>query len=259
MTSRKFLALFAFLFLLILGASCQKTYTVSPLSPGSSGSVPIPTATSTPVPFNICATLTPVPVTPSGIYWNTAEIVLGVVNYASSTSPIFAVELDLLINGNAETTTGVTVLAGGSPYASVPYSSTTSINGVNYAYYFYYQPVGPPDYGANWTLVTATSIGTASATLQMPGPVTPALDGSAVSWTNSGIWSLVQVLNSSGVTTFTTPACGTVGSPVNIPSSAYPASGSYTLEAVSGNLTTSITGGQGLLLVGDVVTENLTK
>src|SRR5579859_7843377 len=108
---RAFFLICTFALMLVFGASCQKTYSLGPTSPaGSSG-----TPTATP---NYCQTLTPVPgAQNTGIYWGQAFV--GFSN--NNGTPFYICALYLLVNGNPESTAGVTLI-GPSSASPIPYA-----------------------------------------------------------------------------------------------------------------------------------------
>jgi len=244
---RAFSCLFSLLAILAFSISCQKTYSVNPVSSSSGGSLGTPTSTP-----NYCQTLTPVPSVPSGIYWGQAF--LAISNSSSGTFEI--ADVYLLVNGNPEATASVSIIGPGST-SPLAYNGNQTLNGVLYA--VYQSTSIPYQAGTSWTMKTVTSIGTAYATMNTPGGGTAASDGSQVSWTYPGELNGVQVVNGTGTTTYTTNPCASVTSPAAIPASAYPASGTYAVSYYAADITTNIVGGAGIFFMEEADSTQITK
>jgi hypothetical protein len=198
-------------------------------------------------------TLTPGPVpSNTGIFWGLAVYAYGIQNDYGSSVPFSTGTLALLVNGNPEATDGVTLTAPG--YSSpLPYAGTTIINGTTYALYEISNDTLSVTFSAgnSVTLESVTSIGTASATVVLPGGASIASDGSQASWTNPGETSAI-VVSALGVgNTYQISNCSGVANPALIPSSAYPMTNNYGISANTANLTTSITGGTGIFIAGE--------
>lgn len=211
--------------------ACSKIYTFSPQTV-------VPT---NPNGANMCAenpTPTPGP-PPSGINWASATVQL-------QNSGGYSVSIPLVVNGAAITNAAVTFSGPGLTVA-IPYYGTMIFSGTTYADYSYANSGFNLTPGALYTLTTVTSAGTASASLAVP--TTPAVspDGSTVSWSGSNSFNEVGVEdNANSTTTFLTSQCISVNSPVDIPASAYPTTGTaYTVAILNYNFIQSITGGTG--------------
>ncbi len=113
--------------------------------------------------------------------------------------------------------------------------------------------------GGSYTLTSVTSVGTASASLSMPNYAVLASDGSSASWTGPAMFSVGVVVNNGGSTTYNSGFCWSAQSPLSVPSSAYPVSGTYVFGVERINYTTAITGGTGMFDVYNIVQNYVTK
>jgi hypothetical protein len=212
-------------------AACSKTYTLSPQT----------VASSNPNGANICAeypTSTPGP-PPSGINWASATVQL-------QSGGGYSVSIPLVLNGVAVTNAAVT-FSGPGLTVPVPYYGTMVFSGNTYADYSYGDPAFTLTPGALYTLTTVTTSGTASAVLAVPDTPAVSSDGSTASWSGSNSFNEVAVEDTTNANiTYITSQCISVNSPVNIPASAYPTTGTtYGVFFLNYNVTQSITGGTG--------------
>jgi len=229
------------------GTPCTATVTVTP--------------TST---FYLIPTYTPYPSPtagppPSGIYWDSSLVGHDVFSTVSSGTTIqFLAFVELAVNGNPESTCGVTLTCPGGP-VPLPYRGTITNNGNVYSDYrdnlsFSYVV------GGSYSLSTVTSIGTASATLLGPGGITDAADGSTSGWSSGGTYQHVIVFSPFSQYTFATPLRYGLVPPVNIPASAYGAGpGIYQLVTECYSDAPSITNGSGSYEVSDFYLLELSK
>jgi hypothetical protein len=200
-----------------------------------------PTVTSTPTSTPTCA-ITPVPYTgaaPTGIFWDFASV-SGNLNYGTSGASV-----QLSVNGYQETTAGVTLTGSDSTSAPMTYSGPITMGSSTYSNYltnaFTYTA------GVTYTLTTATSIGTASASLPAPGNFTFAPDGSYVSWTTDATYEPIYLRPPGGNPYWQPLTCNHQPSPASIPVTAYAfGPGNYELDANFSNATTVINNGTGL-------------
>ncbi len=238
---KKFFIVSALLSLLVMGFSCTKNYSVSPL--------PAPTATPAPNPLICTPTQTAGP-PPNGIYWYSAQIEgITVSNGVTVVNGIFAQVL-LTVNGTAETTDTVNVSGPAGLSATIPYTDNVVVNGNTYAQY---QALLSNTYqtGGSYSLTTVTSIGTASATLTAPGNITVAPDGSSASWSNGGMLNTVGIYSSAPATVYQTATCKSESSPFAFPLSNYSQSAFYTFTVDCQNMTNAISGGAGYFKLYD--------
>ncbi|HUO57147.1 MAG TPA: hypothetical protein VMV05_03125 [bacterium] len=240
------------------------------VSPGTPTSTPTNTPTSTPgsptatptSTFYSLPTLSPTP-TPTdgaapGVYWYYGNVVNFTYDGATTFYNGLTCQVVLTVNGAAESTCGVTV-SGPGVTMPVANSGTIGLYGVTYAIYSADLPVTYQP-GGSYSLLTATSAGTAAATLTGPGGITLASDGSQASWAHEGNGDHVLVQSPLYNTTFRTPIGYDMLSPVAIPPSAYQdGPGTYTLLATIMNRSYSITGGSGFFYVSDELDKDLAK
>ncbi len=178
-----------------------------------------PTDTMT-VTSTSTATVSPTPTVNVPIHWAACGI-----DQANGSR---TANLYLQVNGSPETTAGVTLIsAAAGVTVAVPYQSYYA--GYNASYYsvsgFNYQA------GATYVILTATSAGTASATLLAPGGgVTVSLDGSTASWNVEGNNDVVDVYPPGGGSFTYGPD---LVSPYSIPASAYSAPGTYQVDVIA--------------------------
>jgi hypothetical protein len=233
--SRSFyLPVFVLLLIMIFGffsMACSKIYTLSPQT----------VVSSNPNGANMCAenpTPTPGP-PPNGINWASATVQI-------QNSGGYNVSIPLVVNGIAITNAAVT-FSGPGLTVPIPYFGTMVFSGTTYADYSYGNGGFNLTPGAIYTLTAVTSAGTASASLAVPNTPTVSTDGSVVSWSGSNSFNEVGVEdNATSNTTFLTSQCISVNSPVDVPASAYPTTGTtYTVGVLNYNFTQSITGGTG--------------
>ncbi len=203
--------------------SCASGTPATPTPTGTATAVPSATPTTTPH-------MTPtISVPGSGIFWGPAEI---------GSFPGVTGWLSLAVNGSPESTAGVTLT---TPSGNVPFTYS-GVNGSMAAY----SPASSFTYipGGTYTMTTVTSIGTATASLVAPGPVSIAPDGSQASWTYEGNEDYVTVQELFSPYNFTLQTynlTSDVDSPYSIPASAYPASGNYSVFPVAQSSTYNVT------------------
>jgi len=210
---------------------------------GAPTAIPSATSTATAVYTSTPTTTphtTPILTPPSqGIFWNPCEIG-GVVSPSTDAAGYFV----LSVNGAAETTAGVTLTTpnGDIPFTCV-YPGTTAST--------YYPATGftiPYVAGGTYTMTTTTSIGVASATLTAPGDsVTLSADGFTASWGPvEGNEDYIEIRYQStrpSYYTFQSYLITTdLQSPYQIPTSAYPLAGNYSVQIVPQNTTYDIAG-----------------
>lgn len=222
--------------------ACQQTYSVAPLP------APAPTPT--------CVTLpqSPAP-NPNGISWGTGQGQIQVINTVGGSCTVW-LELLLAVNGAADSTAGVT-LAGSGFNIPLTYSGVTS----GYADYGATASCANLAPGGVVTLTSVTSIGTASASMTMPGPASLAADGSQISWSGSAAtlnWVGVRN-NNTNTLTYSSGFCQSPQPPFSIPVSAYPTSGNYFVGVDRLEWNTSINGATGYVYIQSITQEYVNK
>ena len=291
--------------LVLLPLACTQTYSVNPVSPSAGANAtntpggpgpsptftytpggPVPTATFTPVVPT--ATHTPNPTstftpsggtptyspTPSGTFtppmglWVVGAYVDALENLSISgisySVTLNGVTVDISVNHNAETTDGVTFITPLN--GSIPVTYTATANMGTYSYAEYTTAVSWV-YVVNdsYSLAVSSSLGTATASVNAPGDITIASNGSTASAVYPGTYQAAVVESAStGVTTYVSPTGTSVGSPYTYPSSAYPYSSPATYyTAYSAGVTDfSVTGpnvAAGSAWVGDQVVVDTTN
>lgn len=152
---------------------------------------------------------------------------------------------------------GATVILNGSMLSkpiTLPYVHDVVESGGSL--YALYQTTGfTYQVGASYSLTSITSAGTASQTLTAPGNDDVNPSGTIAIWTG-GNENTVQVFNSAPVSTYA--VTGTLVSPFSIPATAYPLSGTYDVQVISDNRTTSILNGSGQFDVRQVDNQSVT-
>jgi hypothetical protein len=157
-----------------------------------------------------------------------------------------------------DTTASVTLI---TPGGSVPatYTANTTYSGVSVAEYV--TATNSFTYTANssYSLYAVTSLGTATATVNAPGNITIATDGSTASAGYPGNYdsAVVEEISPAAVTTYQSATGTSVGSPFTYPASAYPApvgTGTYGVAYNAAVTDISVTGAAvGSAWVGDEV------
>ena len=156
---------------------------------------PAITPATTPTPTATLATATPTPTAgiPNGIFWDPGSV----YQHVLAPGEFASVSLSLAVNKRPETTAIVTLAGPGGASDTIPYSSTITLGGFSYAFYFSADLHVPYVAGAAYTLTSVTSIGTAAATFTAPGDITIAGDGSQVSWAYDGDSEQIAVVSPS--------------------------------------------------------------
>ena len=169
---------------------------------------------------------------------------------------------DLLVNGNADTADTLYVTDPAGTQHLLSYSSPATIDGITCSSYGASVSSALPTNGNYNLTVQTASAGTATASVPaISSTFNDASGGSSASWTGSGMFNYVLVLDSSNsVTTFVTSNCTSASSPVAIPSSAYPFTATtYDIATALVNYTRTINSGQGLFGYVDIFVTDVTK
>lgn len=172
----------------------------------------------------------------SQIFWFSARIArIDDLGELSNT-----VEVYLSVNGQAEASAQV-VLTGGNAPLTIPYHASLNIGGDDYARYyladgsFQYAP------GIDYTLSTATSAGTAWASVTAPGGIQNAPNGDNTRWGTEGTNDRVYIQTSNFAGTYDSiDAQDDLVSVFSIPSSAYPSGGNYFIRTTCRTIVTSV-------------------
>ncbi len=253
--SMKFERLFlSLLFMGTLGLGWM-TGCTKQLTPVVPAGLPTLQPTATPTETFTAPYQTPtVSVPPAGIY------------LVADTQNNFFTYVNLAVNGAPETTATVTLTTPSGPL-SLPYFSGNPPSAL--APYFTNAGANLPgsDYqaGGVYTLTVATSIGTVSASVTAPGgSVNFASDGSQVSWAVEGDedYATVTRVSPYGTTYQSFATVEDVTSPLSIPSSAYPTTGtSYYLTLFAQSTLYNIPGTQAgsRWTITQVTTDTLSK
>ncbi len=216
----------------------SSTQTRTPTITGTPTATPTitnsPTITPSPCPWTpsvpYTPTLSPTPFAlPSGIYvqGSFGHFVGSILGISFNVNAAF---VDLAVNQSPVSDAGITLSwTGGS--APLTYSGSVTNNGYTLASYS--GGIGMTA-GQSYSLKIVTTAGTVTGSGVYPGNLNVAPDGSSFSWTGGGNYNEIIVSDSNSYTTFLDgPA--SMSSPFNIPSTAYPHCGPYTLEVLVGN------------------------
>jgi len=147
------------------------------------------------------------------------------------------VQVNLQISGAPYTTAGVT-LTGPGLTLSIPYKDSTA-NGCVTTGNYVSDATWSYQIGQTYTLTIATASVTVNASAQAPGGLTHDRGGDWVRWTTGGNYDFLQIYRGAFMTFEAPPDLP--GLSYDIPASAYPWAGPYTLQAVVANRTTGIT------------------
>lgn len=202
------------LFALLVPFACVRPIQVSP----SNKSTSTPTRTSTPTP--VC------PLPASGLYLSggVGRVVVDYPPTMDKSDVLIVLAQNSIPNDSAQ----VVFMGQGVSFHLVPTGYVRYICGE--ASMFRGDPLAPAwNYvpGQAYTITVTTSLGTASASGIAPGGITHAPNGSQSSWTVEGLRDEVQVTTVSTIL-YQSPCCD-VSSPLSVPASAYPGSGTYYL------------------------------
>jgi TolB protein len=199
-------------------------------------------ATPPPTDGSAATATVPPPATPTptdglrpGIAWHRFST-LQHVRFPTENTSLF---LYVAVDGQAAAAAQVTLEGPGGAMATIPYSANELLGGATYARFAANPPAIPYVPGAQYTLTSVTSTGTASATFIAPGGITAAADGSQASWAFDGTTETVNVL--SPAPWFSEAADRT--SPFLIPAEAYGAGlVTYRLGVIVASTITAIDG-----------------
>ncbi len=246
-------------------ATFTTTSNVSSPTPTSTGLIPTSTFTITPTLVSGTPTFTPTPTTfvpPTGL-WVVGIFLESVDNIAfegvTETATTTDCEVYISTNLTPDTTAAVTLITPLNGSVPVTYTANTTYSGVSVAEYvaaansFTYVPNSP------YSLYAVTSLGSAAATVNAPGDITIAADGSMASAVYPGNYdsAVVEEISPAAVTTYQSPTGTSVGSPFTYPTSAYPApagTGTYGVAYNAAVTDTSVTSAAvGSAWVGDEV------
>lgn len=177
----------------LLPLACQQTYEVPPLS------------ISTPSgPTTVCTGPCTVGQCAAGIYWLGGHV----WNYDLNSAFQYAAELTLAVNCTPETTAGVT-LTGPSVNLPLTYSGmVTNYWGTVCADYRSVTVSGGLSAGANYTLTSVTSIGTATSTLRLPISPNANSNGLTITWNGWEDGCLYLLQDWSGGVSMVDVGCG---------------------------------------------------
>lgn len=199
------------------------TVTFTPTETGTPTLTGTPTNTGTSTStFTVTPTYTPFP----GVYWNDAII----ANSRYQQTPgvgYFNAEINLSVNGNAETSDSVTVILPSTTPVPLLYNYTSSFQNGSYAdYYWDLSAYGSFQAGATYIVVANTSAGSSSATIVAAGGISVSSDGLTCTWQKNGDNNTVLVGDPGGATGFSD---NPLASPENIPTTVYSGPGTYTV------------------------------
>jgi hypothetical protein len=133
----------------------------------------------------------------------------------------------MAVNGQAEST-AILILSMPTGSVTLPMDHTNDYLGQTYGYY-YQSGVGATQPGSSYTLTAITSIGTASVTVNCPGPMTVSSDGMTIGWQRNGTHIDYSINPTTGSTTAWGSGDGTA--PIILPASAFPRPGTYQYSA----------------------------
>ncbi len=213
------------------------TFTYSNTPTDTSSSTPTNTSLLSTSTFTFTKTATPVPGTPTFTptpIGTMGLMVVGIfledltnVSISGYSYSVTATTCTVYISTNLipDTTAAVTLITPLNGSIPVTYTANTTYSGVSVAEYvaasdsFTYVPNSP------YSLYAVTSLGTAAATVNAPGNITIAANGSTASAVYPGNYdsAVVEEISPAAVTTYQSPTGTSVGSPFTYPVSAYPA------------------------------------